>query len=291
LQDALTHSLTAPSPLATDDEAAHRVFIRSALSEELSSLRTSLLPNLIGIAGRAHASGVRDIAIFEVGPVYRREDGLYLQPLRIAAVLSGSAMPQAWSLKPDALPMDFYFAKGVAEELLEAFGITDATFAPGTHPITHPGRTATITAANGEMIGLVAELSEVTVEGNDLPRRTYIFDLDGDALARLAGDTKARYTPLPKYPSVTRDLAPVYPEAAPYAAIERTAEAAAGEYLESLRLTDVYTGPNLGEGRKSLTLRFTFRAPGRTLKDAEVDAALANVRAALTAETGAEFRG
>lgn len=291
LQDALTHSLVAPSPLATEDEAAHRVLIRSALSEELSSLRTSLLPNLLAIAARAHASGIRDIAVFEIGPVYRREgNGAYREPLRIAAVFAGSAQPQAWSVKPDALPMDFYYAKGVTEALLGAFGITDVAFAPGTHPITHPGRTATLSVA-GEPIGLVAELSEATVEASDLPRRSYVFDLDGDALMRLAGTTKARYAPVPKYPAVTRDLAPVYPLTTPYAEIERVAAAAAGPNLESLRLTDVYTGPNLGEGRRSLTLRFTFRSSERTLKDAEVDAALASVRAALEVETGAEFRG
>jgi len=290
LQDALTHSLTAPSPLATEDEAAHRVFIRSALSEELSSLRTSLLPNLIGITARAHTAGIRDIALFEVGPVYRREDdGSYREPLRIAAVFAGSAMPAAWSIKSDALPLDFYFAKGVVEELLAAFGIRNAVFAPGTHPITHPGRTATI-SVNGEEIGLVAELSEVTAASQDLPRRTYVFDLDGDALARLAGEIRIRHSSLPRFPAVTRDLAPVFAAATPYAAIESAAAEAAGPLLESLRLTDVYTGANLGEGKRSLTLRFTFRSADRTLKDAEVDAALNAVRAALTEATGAEFR-
>lgn len=290
LQDVLSHSLTAPSPLATEDEAAHRVLVRSALSEELSSLRTSLLPSLLAITARAHASGLRDIALFEVGPVYRKEGaGQYAQPLRVAAVVTGSAMPQAWSVKPDALPLDFYFAKGVAEDLLRALGIADAAFAPGTHPITHSGRTATI-SARGEALGIVAELSEATVTAHDLPRRTAIFDLDGDALRRLGADAVVGYLPLPRYPAVTRDLAPVFPSTVPYADIEAAARAAAGPLLESLRLTDVYEGANLGAGRRSLTLRLTFRAPERTLKDAEVEAALTPVRAALVENLGADLR-
>ncbi|MBC8101780.1 MAG: phenylalanine--tRNA ligase subunit beta [Cytophagales bacterium] len=289
LQDALTHSLVAPSPLATEEEAAHRVVIRSALSPELSSLRTSLIPNLLTIAARAHASGVRDIAVFEIGSVYRREDGGYREPLRITGVASGSAMPPEWGVGQDALMLDFYFAKGVVEDLLRALGIEEAHFVPGAHPITHPGRTATI-RVDGDSIGVIAELSEATVEAEDLPRRTYLFDLDGDLLARLSGDAKAHYKPLPKYPALTRDLAPVFPDSVSYGAIEQAATEAAGPLLESLRLTDVYQGSNLGEGRKSLTLRLVFRSPSGTLKDAEVEATLTAIRAALTA-LGGELRG
>jgi phenylalanyl-tRNA synthetase beta subunit len=149
LQEVRSHSLAAPTPLAAEDEIARRVLIRSALSPELSSLRTSLLPNLIEIAARAHAAGIRDIALFEVGPVYQKGEEGYREPLRVSGFLSGSAMPAAWAVKPDALPADFFFAKGVTEELLRVLGITGVRFAPGTHPITHPGRTATISTGLG----------------------------------------------------------------------------------------------------------------------------------------------
>jgi phenylalanyl-tRNA synthetase beta chain len=291
LQEVHSHSLTAPSPLATPEEEARRVVVRSALSPELSTLRASLWPNLLHIVARAHASGIRDIAIFEVGPIYLKEeisDG-YVEPLRISGSLAGSAMPPAWSLKPEGYPTDLFFAKGVVEELLATLGIRGATFAPATHPNTHPGRTAAV-SIGGKTIGLIGELSEATVEGMDLPRRTYVFDLDGDALLRLAAGTQVRYTPLPRYPAVVRDLAPVFPTKTPYTEIERTAVEAAGPLLESLRLTDVYAGANVGEGNRALTLRFTFRSPAGTLKDADVEAVLAQVRDALTT-IGGDFRG
>jgi phenylalanyl-tRNA synthetase beta chain len=293
MQDIHSHSLVAPSPLATEEEAAHRVTIRSALSPELSSLRTSLLPNLFAIVARAHAAGTRDIAVFEVGPVYRKEgEGEYREPLRVAGVLSGSAMPQAWSVKPDALPADFFYAKGIVEDLLRAVaGATDAAFERGEHPLTHPGRTATV-SVGGQTVGVVAEVSEAVAEAQGLPRRTYVFDLDGDALLALftAGGSAVRYAPLPKYPSIVRDLAPVFASSTPYAEVERIAAGAAGPLLESLRLTDVYEGANLGEGKRSLTLRFTFRSKTATLKDAEVEAALSEVRRALVEQAGAELR-
>jgi len=293
MQDVLTHSLVAPSPLATEDEIAHRVSLRLALSEELSSLRTSLLPNLLAIVARAHAGGARDIAVFEAGPVYRKEaDGAYREPLRITGVVSGSATGQAWGVKPDTLPADFFYARGVVEDLLRAVGVQgEAEFAPGKHPLTHGGRTASVTV-HGETLGMVAELSETVVADHDLPRRTYVFDLDGDALQALftSGDARIRYTPLARYPAVVRDLAPVFASSVGFASIERAATDAAGPLLESLRLTDVYEGANLGENRRALTLRFTFRSQTGTLKDAEVDAALTNVRAALVA-LGADLRG
>ena len=294
LQDVHSHSLTAPSPLATADEVAHRVLIRAPLSPELSSLRTSLLPNLLGIVRRAHETGLRDAAVFEIGPVYRRSDGGgYEEPLRVSGVLTGSAMPQAWSLKPDAFPADFYFAKGVVEDLLAALGVGPAAFeASADEPITHPGRTAAV-VVGGERIGLVGEVSEAVVESSDLPRRVYLFDLDGDrllGLSQTAGQTLRRYTPLPKYPAVTRDLAPVFDASVPYAQIARVATEAAGPLLESLRLTDVYEGANLGPGKRSLTLRFTFRSQTTTLRDAEVEAALGEVRSALVEQTGADLR-
>ena len=290
MQDVLSHSLVAPSDLATADESAHAVRVRSALSDEVSSLRVSLLPNLLAVAARGHASGFRDIAVFEVGPVYRRGDaGTYAEPLRIAGVVSGSAMPTAWSLKADAFPADLYFTKGIVETLCGALGEGSLTWTAGTHPITHAGRTALLTIA-GQSVGMVAELSEVTVETHDLPRRTYIFDLDGDVLFRSFGETTARFSALPRYPSVVRDIAPMFDTGVPYAEVEQAAINAAGEYLESVRLTDVYTGPNVGEGKRSLTLRFTFRSATGTLKDAVVEAALNSVRAALTG-IGGEVRG
>lgn len=298
MQDVVTHSLTAPSPLATPDEARRRVMIRSALSPELGSLRTSLLPNLLDIVARAHGQNRRDIAVFEVAPVYlQAESGAdypYEEPLRVAGVVCGSSVGAAWGVRPDALPADFYYAKGVVEDLLAALGLAGNTvsFAPGTHPITHPGRTATV-SVGGEAVGIVAELSEAIVNANDLPRRTYVFDLNGDALRRLsetAGQSSVRFSPLPRFPAALRDLAPVFSSTVSYADVERVTRHAAGPLLEDLSLVDVYQGANLGENRQALTLRLLFRSPERTLKDAEIEQALATVRARLQSELGADLR-
>ena len=298
LQEVLSHSLVAPSPLATPDEAEKRVLIRLALSPELSSLRTSLLPNLLHITARAFAGGLRDAAVFEAGPVYEKSDdgNGYKQPLRIAGVVCGSAMPAVWSVSPDALAADFYFAKGVVENLLDYLSVSGAMFAPDTNPITHPKRTARIMLATGEVLGIIAELSEATLDAQSLPKRTCIFDLDGDLLMKAVeqnaqrGNSGFSFAPLSKFPSVVRDLAPVFPQSVPFDQILQTARAASGPLLEALRLVDVYEGANVGEGFRALTLRFTFRSPSATLKEADVEAALQTVRGAFT-QIGGDFRG
>jgi phenylalanyl-tRNA synthetase beta chain len=292
LQDIRSHSLVTPSPLDLED-AAKRMTIRLPLSADLATMRTSLLPGLLKIVGNAFAGDIKDAAIFEIGPVYHRElSGEFREPLRITGAITGSAMPQTWGLKADAYPADFYFAKGVVEDLLTAVGVAaEVAFVPATVPHMHPGRTARITLA-GENIGYVAELGEIAVESHELPRRVYVFDLDGDALlTRWSGNAPSRYAPLPKYPSVTRDVAPVFDKSVTFGQIEQVAKAAAGPLLERFALTDVYEGANLGENKRSLTLRFTFRSATGTLKDAEVESALASVRDALRAQTGAELRG
>ena len=292
MQDVRTHSLTPPTnpDLVTAEEFAQAIAIRTPLSADASTLRTSLLPNLIAIAARAQAAGIRDIAGFEVGPVYHRvAAGAYAEPLRISGILSGSAMPAAWSIKPDALPADLYYAKGIVETLCASLGIDSVVAVPGTHPATHPGRTAQLSVGDTP-IGLVAELSEATIDAQNLPRRVYVFDLDGDSLAGLSSAARGRYRSIPRFPSITRDLAPVFDTSVPFTTIERAAIAAAGPLLESLRLIDVYTGPNLGPKKCSITLRFTFRSLEGTLKDAPVESALNEVRAALTS-LGGELRG
>ncbi len=279
LQEVVTHSLVSEGQLA----------LRNPMAPEYGYLRDSLLPNLLGIAGRASREGIRDLRLFEVGPVYLPDtDAKVIEPLRVSGLVSGSALESLWGIRPEAYPSDFYFARGIVEALLSALGITGAEFSPASHPLLHPFRAAKITVGSVE-IGTFGELSEGVSTSQDVARRACVFDLDGDALSALALGTTASTRSLPRYPAVVRDLAPVFGREVAFAEVERTARAAAGSNLESLRLIDVYEGPGLGEGRRSLTLRLTFRLAGGTLTDGEVEEALQSVRLALT-RLGGEIR-
>jgi phenylalanyl-tRNA synthetase beta chain len=269
LQEVITHSLVA-------DGGPGALLLRNPMAPEYSQLRTSLVPNHIGIAQRAVREGIRDIAIFEVASVYKPGS----EPLRVSGLVSGSANANLWAIKGESYPADFYFAKGIVESLLAGLGIV-AEYIADTSPFTHPYRTASV-LVNGENIGMIGEFSTAVIEANDLPKRTCVFGLDGEALAALAQETKVGFSALPEFASATRDVAPVFSKDMPYAKIEQVARESAGPLLESLRLADVFEDASkLGEGKRSLTLRFTLRAPNRTLTGEEIDATLAGIRTAL----------
>lgn len=303
LQEVVGHSLTSPETAWTPEEAQTRIAIRNPMAPQYSALRTSLLPGLATVVCRAASGGQRDAAVFEVGPVYRREPGgAPSEPIRIAGVLCGSGLPGQWGIRPESLVADFYYAKGVVEELLASLGIWGVAWERGEHPLAHPHRCALV-RIGGVVVGHVAEFSasaslpardpdsgQPIDLGEDLPKRTCFFDLDGAVLLAAADSRQGAFRRLSRFPSVTRDLAPVFDGTTPWAQIEQAAREAAGEDCESLRLVDRYEGAALGAGRHALTIRMVWRRPDRTLRSEEVDQRVDAVRAAL-ANLGGEFRG
>lgn len=302
LQEVVGHSLTAPETAWTTDEENNRVAIRNPMAPQYSSLRTSLLPGLVTVLARAAASGQKDVGLFEVGPVYRRESGGEpAEPDRIAGLLAGSGLPGQWGIRPDALVADLYYTKGVVEELLATLNIGGISWERGAHPLAHPYRCAEL-RIGGKPAGIVAEISSSAAMPSrdpesgqpidlapDLPRRTCFFDLDAAVLAQNADSMEGSFRRLSRFPSASRDIAPVFPVEVPWARIEAAAADVAGEYLESLRLVDRYAGENLGTGRHALTIRLVWRHPERTLRNEEVEEALDAVRGALRT-LGGELR-
>ncbi|HLJ53986.1 MAG TPA: phenylalanine--tRNA ligase subunit beta [Chthonomonadaceae bacterium] len=242
----------------------------------------------------------------------------------IAGMLCGAVAERGWRHEPSPLIADFGAARGMVERLLHDLRIEAAAFvSPNQQPATsnqqpatsfqlpataphpgpgelatrnrepgtsylHPGRSAVITLA-GEPIGIVGEAHPRVAEDLGLRERIYLFELFAEPLQEAARLEGARYRPLSRYPAVVRDLAPRVSAGLPYAAVEQAARAAAPEFLESLRLTDVFEGAPLPPDTKSLTLSFTFRAADRTLGEAEVAAAMDGLRAALAEGCGATF--
>ena len=282
LSEALTHSLAAPSPFDDPREEGRRVTIRQALSAELSGLRQSLVPNLLDVLARNLRQRQPEVKVFEVGKVFARgeADGQYVEPRRVAAVLTGPAI-------------DFFTAKGLVESLAAALSLPNVAFAAEMRPLMHPGRCALVSLP-GQVIGYVAELDPDAVKASlDVPAgvgRVAVFELDVDALLSYSDGTH-RYTALPRFPAVSRDIAALVDAATTYALLETTAREAADSALtEAIRLQSVYTGERVPAGKKSVALRLTFRAADRTLTDAEVDAQMAAVASLLAERAGAERR-
>jgi len=295
LREVFTHSLSAASTFDDPATAASRVAIRSALSAELSGLRMSIVPNVLDVTALNLRQKQADVRVFEIGKTFRLGDSLdrlYVERRYLGGALTGQESPRSWS-ETERKPVTFYTAKGVVETLLSVLRISGAVFKPAPVHGMHPGRSARV-EVNGKSIGYVAEVDPDAVKRDlDVPAsvgRIAVFELDAEALMELSVDDR-RYTLLPKYPAVNRDLAVVVDLGVNYAEIETVARAASdGELLEDLTVQSIYTGERVTAGKKSVAIRLTFRAVDRTLTDAEVDAQMTAVENALVDGVGASRR-
>ncbi|MCX6358924.1 MAG: phenylalanine--tRNA ligase subunit beta [Armatimonadetes bacterium] len=285
LTEVVGHSLVAATPL--DDDGGERVAIRTALSSELSGLRRSLLPGLADVLARSVRRGQPQVALFEVARVFHEAPGGHTETLSVGALLHGAPSTDAWRAADRPAPADYYTVAGLAQALCAAFKTEPPVMRRASDARFHPGRSAEI-VVGGEVIGVAGELHPAVAADLDLRERAVALELSlADLVA--AGRRTMGFVEPSAFPGVTRDLAPRIASDTPHEAVRQAALDAAPETLEGLALTDVYSGPNLPAGARSLTLSFTFRALDRTLTDDEVETAMAAIRAALERECGATF--
>jgi phenylalanyl-tRNA synthetase beta chain len=259
--------------------------IANPLSEKFAVLRPSLLPGLLDSCAHNRRRGRKDVRLFETGSRFtpRGEDRA------AGAIWHGAAGGPHWSAPARAV--DFFDAKGVVERLCTAFGIAQPQFTPIERPFFVRGRAASV-RANGIEIGVVGQLAPAVAEARGLPsaEETYAAEIDLDALAGIAHGDELRARPLPRFPSIVRDVSILVDEALPAVAVRGTIRSAAPASLESIVEFDRYQGQGVPEGRVSLSLRLTFRAPDRTLTDDEAEDATERIVAALRVAHGAERR-
>jgi len=234
--------------------------------------------------------------VFEVGHIFgphRDEDGD--QPaheeLWMGLALTGSRQARAWFGSRDKV--DVYDAKGMAEAALDAAGAGSAETAPWA-PAERPryieqGRGARLTV-HGRGVGWFGEVARPVCETFDLPAPVFVAELSLTALTRLPAVTP-RYQPLPRFPAVLRDLAIVVPADITAGEVEAAIRGMKLPLLTRLTLFDVYTGGQVGKGRRSLAWSLTFQAEDRTLTDKEVNDLHAKIVKEVARRFKAEVRG
>ncbi|HLN78785.1 MAG TPA: phenylalanine--tRNA ligase subunit beta [Nocardioidaceae bacterium] len=275
--------------LAPDDDRRRTVRVANPLSEEEPELRTTLVPGLLKTLARNIGRGLTDASLFEQAPVFLPTPGagpapilgvdrrptdeewealqaaIPHQPRHVAVVLAGEREQSGWWGKgrpatwADALEAVRTLARSFAVEV----ELRSAVYAPW-----HPGRCAEV-VLEGTVIGHAGELHPRVCKAFGVPPRTAVAEVDLDALM----DAAVPVVPAPAfstYPVAKEDVALVVDADIPAAAVAATLREGAGTLLESVRLFDVYTGAQIGEGKKSLAFAMRFRAPDRTLTDAEV---------------------
>ena len=274
--------------IPADAPERRTVEIANPISAEASCMRTTLLPGLLRACVNNQNVGVDDVALFEVGKVFLAAGpGIQpLEPKRIAGVLMGNLFTAEWNL---GMRLDFFWLKGLLEQFLRELGVV-AQWRRGQHPSFHPGQCAEV-CLGAASVGVAGAVAPAVLQAFDLRQQVFAFELDLDAILDAAETTRA-YRPLPRFPAALRDVAVVAPDDDEHSAtrLEATIKNAGGEYLDEVRLFDVFADEaKLGPGRRSLAFHLVWRAPDRTLRDEEVDALMAKVFQALAA-AGAEVR-
>jgi phenylalanyl-tRNA synthetase beta chain len=286
LQEVVGHSLMAPSPFDDAATSASRIPIRTALSEELSGLRRSLVPGLLDVLDRNARRSQGPLAFFEVGNVFvARSASEHDERTHVAGVVCGSLVRRSWHAVPRH-DTPWHVVRGIADMILEALGL-DGDVSMGSDVRLHPGRQGVI-GVNGHPVGRLGELHPDLAGRLHVRERVGVFEMDCRALMACCASRRP-FRPLSPYPAIVRDLAPRVPVSVTYAEVRDAVRDAGGALLEDVVLIDVYAGDRLPEGVRSLTLSLTLRSTGRTLTDEEAENVLEAIRSRLRDGFGASF--
>ena len=272
----------AAAPFAADGDLAP---IANPLSETYAVLRPSALPGLLDAVAHNRRREQRDVRLFEIGNVFSKTRG---ERQSLALAWTGATDAPHWAgASPD---VTFFDMKGAVERVARALNV-EATVAPYTEDWLVPGQTAALMAGE-RRIGVFGRLSKALTEAHGLPADDAVFvaDIDLDAASAVADGHVTRVVALPRFPSVTRDIAILVSDTLAAADLRATIRRAAPSTLTEVREFDRYQGKGIPEGKVSLAVRLTFRAADRTLTDGEIQTAMDAIVRALSAEHNAVQR-
>jgi len=283
-QEAITYSMVEPGLLAKFDDQNKPVELINPISADMAVMRTSLWPGLVKALQHNQNRQQSRVRLFETGQRFIPSDqGLQQQDV-FAGLIYGSRHPESWHGKPESV--DYFDAKGDLESLLEISGQA-FSFEAAEHLALHPGQSAAITLA-GKNIGYIGTMHPGLVKDLGIQGPVFMFEVD---LASISLGMLPAYETLSKFPEMRRDLAIVLDQTISVATVTSYIESSAGEWLNAVRLFDVYQGQGIENGQKSLALGLTWQHPERTLTDDEVNQWVEQVVEHLSQHAGASLRG
>ncbi len=272
--------------LADDDPARVGIRVANPLRDEEGVMRTTLLPGLLKAASANVAKRVEDVRLFEIGKVFLPGDGeLPDQPDRLGFIAAGGS-PARWD--GPGRPSDVFDATGLWDRIAESMRLENVTVAATQRPPFHPGRAAEI-RREGDVIGHVGEIHPSVAATHGLEGRVIAGEL---SLAPLIEERATwQFSPPSSYPPQVFDLAFEVESHVPAGAILAAIDDASEGLVEDRRVFDVYEGDPIPEGRKSIAVNLTVRAPDRTLSDDDVAPIRRAIVDAVETKTGATLRG
>jgi phenylalanyl-tRNA synthetase beta chain len=264
---------------------ARALRVSNPLSDDMDTLRTSLLPSLVNVVALNRDRGRTDVKVYEIAAVFLARVGDKTtqqpdEPQRLGAVADAGATAESGREA-------FYTIKSVLDGCVRELGAPACSYRRASAEMFHPGRCAAV-FLEARQLGYIGELHPFVVANAGLEGRLVAIEIDLDPVLATAEIPRAQL--LPRFPAIERDLAVVVDEHVAAGALLATIKEAARDILETSRPFDEYRGAQVPDGYKSVAFALTFRSPERTLTDAEVDNVMTEIKLALEKKHGARFR-
>lgn len=282
MDEIITYSFISPGyydkiRMPADSPLRDSLRILNPLGEDSSIMRTTVLPSMLEILSRNYNYRNRSAALYEIGKIYlKRPDGMADEPRILSIGAYGPAM-------------NFFRLKGWIEALLNDLDVGRLRFeAESENPSYHPGRCARVYAGDS-LIGVMGQIHPAVADNYGVDAELYCAELSFEAMYALKGGIPV-YEPLPKFPSVTRDIAVVCSSDIPVGKLAGCVMENGGVYLKDCAIFDVYTGHHIASGKKSVAFSLTMRSDEQTLTDDHAEETVKSVLSALEREYGAVIR-
>lgn len=287
--EVINYSFQSPKELdnlrlSQSDPLRKTVDILNPISQDLSRMRTTLIPGLMKTAAFNIKKQGRDLMLFEVGKVFAKEDGNFKEGLRLAALITGDKNKPLWKSGTD-----IYDLKGTMENLLALLDVKDYTFSTISDiPFFHPGRGA-LAFTEKKQIGLLGEIHPLVCGSYGIEQKASVFEIDLDVIKNVP-KAIASFRDIPVYPYVERDVSFLVDKAASYSDISKKLNNIQNPFIETMDVFDQFEGEGIENGKKSLSVRFRYRSFEKTLTDIEVNEIHESVVTRLVKDLGARIR-
>ena len=273
--------LTKSNILEDSDLYKEIIKIRNPISEDYSIMKTSVIPTMMKTISSNYAKKNNNLKLFEYAKVYRNKSNI-----------ENNELPDEEQILTIAITgkeEKFYILKGIVENVLETVNLNRYDISKySENKSYHPGKTAIIKIGNDPII-ILGQIHPIVQENYDVLDKVYIAEINMKKLEKYSKKEK-KYTPIPKYPAVERDIAILVDEKIEVLKIEKIIRSKAKKILEDVVLFDIYRNEKIGDNKKSVAYALKFRAKDRTLNDEEISEVMENIIKALEDELGAELR-
>ena len=284
--EVVNYSFMDPSREALFQRGREAIAIRNPISTRAALLRTTLLDGLLGTVAWNKNRGAEGVHVFELGHIFSQDEGNRREQQAMAMITWGTLGSPHWQGRGGKT--DFFLLKGTCESLMTQLGYGPVSFQNRDHPFFETGCALTLRVKGAEA-GILGQLKQEILDAYDLTEPVWAAEIDLDATFQLQSQAFS-FSPIVKYPSVIRDVSFLIARDVPYQGVKETLDGLKLPHLEHYTLVDRYTGSGVPEDKVSLSMRFMFRNPQKTLQAGEVDVLQEKIVKALRSRFALQLR-